>query len=68
MNTRMNTPQEPVTAKVTAMLTRGNLIFEQWFRACDEARRRGQPEPDMPVVSEDDFREIIAQRVTWYSS
>jgi hypothetical protein len=63
----MNTSQ-PIRVKLTEQLARGNLKFEAWFRACDEARRRGEPEPEMPVVSEDDFREIVAERVTWYSS
>jgi len=64
----MNPPPQQVRAKVVTMLTRGNLIVEQWSRASDEARLRGEPEPDMPPLTEEDFREIIAERVTWYSN
>jgi hypothetical protein len=28
----------------------------------------GEPEPPMPVVTEDDFREIIAEKAEFYST
>ena len=67
MNTRMNTTQ-PVTAKVTFMLTRGNLIMEEWQARCSEAERQGKPWPEMPVINEADFEEIIAERTEFFST
>ena len=44
--------QHPVTVRVVTMLTRGNLIVEEWQRNCEAARLRGAEPPDMPVLSE----------------
>lgn len=61
-------PQQPVTVRVVTLLSRGNVIVEEWTRACEEARQNGEHAPEMPVVTEDDFLEIIGERVTLFSS
>src|SRR5436305_12030732 len=38
------------------------LRFEAWQRDCDKPRQRGEEPPPMPVVTEDDFREVVAER------
>jgi hypothetical protein len=61
-------PSATVRIRVTSMLTKANLAYEKWFRDCDEAERRGEPEPPMPHVPESDFRTLVAVRVKEFSN